>query len=322
LFACFVLLALSSAARAQAAAWADKMFGADLAHDFGTVARGAQLKYTFKMTNIWKEPLQITDMKISCGCLKADPSTKVLQPGESGTLQIHMDAKQFSGPKAIKIYVTVGPKFVSTATLTVTANSRGDVTFSPSELDFALVNRGQTATKTIDVEYTGNMAEWRVTEIVKNASAPFELKVETLAPKKGYRISATMKPEPPAGAFKQEVILKTNDPANPILTFNIVGNVQAGLAVSPNPIAVRDLKVGEAQTKKVFVRGPRPFRVTAVDGQGDGVKVDIPNREDATLVLTVHIQATKAGDLRRQLMIRTDLDKELTPLVIEATIEP
>jgi hypothetical protein len=261
-------------------------------------------------------------MKISCGCLKADPSTKVLQPGESGTLQIHMDAKQFSGPKAIKIYVTVGPKFVSTATLTVTANSRGDVTFSPSELDFTLVNRGQTATKTIDVEYTGNMAEWRVTEIVKNASAPFELKVETLAPKKGYRISATMKPEPPAGAFKQEVILKTNDPANPILTFNIVGNVQAGLAVSPNPIAVRDLKVGEAQTKKVFVRGPRPFRVTAVDGQGDGVKVDIPNREDATLVLTVHIQATKAGDLRRQLMIRTDLDKELTPLVIEATIEP
>jgi Protein of unknown function (DUF1573) len=322
LVAWVALFVCSSAVFAQPAAWADKMFGADLVHDFGIVARGAQLKYSFKMTNIWKEPLHITELKVSCGCLRADPTTKVLQPGETGTLHIHMDAKQFQGPKTIKIYVTVGPKYISTATLTVSANARGDVTLTPNELDFANIHRGQTPTKAIDIEYTGNMAEWRVTEIVKNASAPFELKVEPLTPRKGYRILATMKAEPPAGAFKQDVILKTNDPASPILTFHIVGNVQAGLAVSPSPIVVRDLKVGESQTKKVFVRAPRPFRVTAVEGQGDGVTVDIPNRQDTTLVLTVHIDPKKAGDLRRLLMIRTDLDMEQTPLVIEGTIEP
>ena len=137
----------SSVAMAQPAAWADKMFGGDLVHDFGVVARGAQLKYSFTMTNIWKEPLQITDVKVSCGCLKAEPSTKLLQPSETATLHIFMDARQFAGPKTIKVYVTVGPKYISTATLTISANARGDVTFSPNEIDFANVHRGQTPTK-------------------------------------------------------------------------------------------------------------------------------------------------------------------------------
>lgn len=315
---------LAPAAQAQSA-WADKMFGGDLVHDFGVVARGSQLKYSFKMTNIWKVPLEITDVKVSCGCLKAEPSTRVLQPNETAMLNIHMDGKQFSGPKTIRIHVTVGPKFVSTATLTVSANARGDVAFLPNEIDFGTVQRGQTPTKPIEVEYNGTQVDWRVTEIVKNGSAPFELRVEPLGgtpARRGYRLFATMKPDATGGAFKQDVILKTNDLTSPILTFHIVGNVQAGLAVSPSPIVVRDLKVGETQTKKVFVRAPRPFRVTAVEGQGDGVTVDVPNRQDMTLVLTVHIEPAAAGNLRRQLLIRTDLDGETTPLTIEATIDP
>jgi len=312
----------------QTPAWADKLFGNELTHDFGVVPRGAQLKHTFKITNIYKVPLEITEVRVSCGCLKAEPSTKILQPTESATLNINMDGRQFTGAKTIRIYLTVGPKFISTATLTVSANARGDVAFSPNEIDFANHLRGNPTTKQIDIEYTGSMANWAVIEIVKNGSAPFELKVEelprlvTTTTRKGYRIFATMKADAPAGAFKQEVVLKTNDPASPMLTFQVVGNVQGGLAVSPNPIAVNGMKVGESQTKKIVVRGSRPFRVTGVEGQGDGIKIDIPNREDMTQVLTVTIDATKAGALRRTLMIRTDLGSEQTPLIIEGVVEP
>jgi hypothetical protein len=327
--AMIVMLWFSSSSFAQqSGAWADKLFAGETTHDFGVVPRGAQLKHSFQLTNIYKVPLDITDVRVSCGCVKADAAVKSLQPNESTTLNISMDARQFVGSKTVRVFVTVGPKFISTATLTVSANARGDVAFAPTEIDFGNLSRGQTPIKPIDVEYTGSLVDWRVIEIVKNSSAPFELKVEELPrvgnapPRKGYRILATMKAEPATGSFKQEVVLKTNDPAAPVLTFNIVGNVQAGLAVSPSPILVKDLKVGESQTKKVFIRASRPFRVTAIEGQGEGITVDIPNRQDTTLVLTVNVAPTKAGDLRRQLMIRTDLDDEATPLRIEATIEP
>lgn len=313
----------------QPTAWADKLFGSETTHDFGVVARGAQLKYSFKITNIYKVPLDIAEVRVSCNCVKAEASTKTIQPNETATLDINMDGTKFSGSKTVRVYVTVGPKFISTATLTVSANARGDVAFSPKEIDFGNYQRGNPATRSIDIEYTGGMSDWRVTEIVKNASAPFELKVEELPrlvggqPRKGYRINATIRQDAPSGAFKQEVMLKTNDPATPLWTFQVVGNVQAaGLAISPSPVTINGLKVGESQTKKIFVRASRPFRVTSVEGQGDGVTLEAPNRQDTTLVLTLTVQPTKAGDLRRQLMIRTDIDGESAPLVIEGTIEP
>lgn len=325
----FAMLVSGSAALAQqSAAWADKLFAGATTHDFGIAPRGAQLKHTFKLTNIYKVPLDVTDLRVSCGCVHPDMPVKTVQPGETVNLNITMDASKFVGSKTVKIFVTVGPKFISTATLTVSAIARGDVAFSPSEIDFGGVQRGQTPTKAIEIEYTGGLADWRVNEIVKSGTAPFELKVEELprlvngAPRKGYRILATMKADAAAGTIRQEIVLKTNDPAAPVLTFQIVGNVQAGLAVSPGSINVRELKVGETQTKKVFVRGARPFRILAVDGQGDGIKVDVPNRLDSTQVLTIHIAPTKAGAFRKQLLIRTDLDGDSMPLVIEGTIEP
>jgi len=327
-------IGIASSAAAQQAAWADKLFSGQTTHDFGIVGRASVVKHSFKLTNIYKVPLDISDVRVSCGCVKADAGIKSLQPGETGTINVSMDARQFIGSKTVRVFVTVespgpGPKYLSTATLNVSANARGEVTFTPQELDFSTVQKGQVTSKSIDIEYTGTRADWRVVEIVKLSTAPFDLRAEELprlpngVVRRGYRLHATIKADPPAtGSFKQEIVLKTNDPTAPMLSFNIVGDIQAGLAVSPNAIVVRDLKVGESQTKKVFVKAPRPFRILAVDGQGEGVTVDVPTMQDAMIVLTVHIAPLKAGELRKQLVIRTDIDSAPTPLVIEANIAP
>jgi hypothetical protein len=321
---------LSPAAPAQPpTAWADKLFGSTLTHDFGVVPRGRQLKHAFKITNIYKVPLEITNIRVSCGCVTATPAVKVLQPNESTQLDIIMDSARFSGPKTVRLYLTVGPEYVSTATLTISANARQDVVFNPGEVDFGPIARGQTPEKYIDVEYAGSL-DWRVSEVVKSSSAPFELRVEELATavngtpfnRKGYRIFARLKPDAPAGPFKQEVILKTNDPASPTLTFNVNGTVQATLTVSPSPLVVTGLRVGEMQTKKLLIRGSRPFRVTKVDGTGDGVTADVPNRQETTLILDVRVQPTRPGELRRQLVIHTDLDNESAAVTVEGDIAP
>src|SRR5688572_8140527 len=106
--AVLILVTLAGAvhpATAQNAPWANKLFGGSLSHDFGTVARGAQLKHTFSITNIYKVPLQITDIRVTCGCLTATPTTKSLKPNETAQLNINMDASRFNGPKSITIHV-------------------------------------------------------------------------------------------------------------------------------------------------------------------------------------------------------------------------
>ena len=84
------VLALATAAVLAAPAapqteWANKLFE-ETSKDFGTCPRGAQLKHTFKMTNIYKVPLDIADIKVDCGCLTWNLSQKTLQPNETGYL--------------------------------------------------------------------------------------------------------------------------------------------------------------------------------------------------------------------------------------------
>jgi hypothetical protein len=313
---------MTGPAAAQTTAWADKLFGGTTKHDFGMVPRGAQLKHSFKINNIYKVPLEITHVRVSCGCLTATPSTRVVQPGESATLDIHMDGTRFQGYKSINVYITVGPDYISTATLNVTANARLDVVFNPGEIDFGLVQRGQTPTRTIDVEYAGPLA-WQVNEIVKNAGSPFELKVEDLKTRasRGYRISATLKADVPAGPFKQEVILKTNDSTSPVLTFNVLGNVLASLKVSPGNLNLAG-KVGEMKTRKVVVSGSQSFRIVGIDGQGEGVTADYADQEASTHIVEIRFQPAKAGDVKRQLTIRTNLDKESVTITVDAAATP
>jgi hypothetical protein len=307
---------------AQTTAWADKLFAGDLIHDFGTVPRGAQLKYTFKMTNIYRVPLEITNIRVECGCVTVKEGTKLLQPNESGWLNVNMDSARFSGQKSVKIFVSVGPEYISTATLSVHANARADVVFNPGEIDFGLVHHGQASAKFIDVEYAGSFP-WAVSEIVKNSSAPFELKVEDLKSRatRGYRITAVMKQDAPAGTFKEEVLLKTNDPTTPTLTFNVLGNVQATLSVQPEVLTLAAVKVGDTEKKRVLVRGSRPFRILGIDGQGDGVTAAALKEGAASenQFVEVRFSPARAGELRKRLSIRTDLDNEAVTLTVQGT---
>lgn len=314
--------------------WANKFFlvvgDKTTSHDFGVVARGAQLKYTFKVKNIYKVPMDIMGVRVSCGCVTCTPSINHLKPNEEGELDVLMDARRFSGYKMVSIFVTFGPEYISTATLRVNANARQDVVFNPGTANFGIVQRGQAPTQTLDVEYSGFL-DWRITEVVKNASAPFQVTVEefkrqpprgSFAGQAGYRFTVTLKPDAAAGPFKQELILKTNDPASPTLTVPVEGTVQASLSVAPDIWRVGSIKVGDKKTQRIIVRGSRPFRIADVDGQGGGLTVDIPDRNAAVHILTISLQPTQAGTVRKQLVIRTDMERESVNVSVEGTVVP
>jgi hypothetical protein len=235
-----------------------------------------------------------------------------------------MDTRKLDEPIAARIYVTVGPKDVSTAVLTVHANPRGDVMLSPRTIDFGSLSRGQTPTKIIDVEYVGKSKDWRVEEIRNPTPSPCTLKADYLPntdtglPRKGFRISATLKPDVATGSFKHTVSIKTNDKAMPTVTFDIVGTVQGALTLSQDFVTFPDTIVGDTQTKKVIVRGASPFRVLKIEGAADPISViAMPGTESAAMhVLTINFRPKQAGDWKQQLVIRTDLVDSTVELTI------
>ncbi|HLT32337.1 MAG TPA: DUF1573 domain-containing protein [Aquaticitalea sp.] len=59
--------------------------------DYGTIAQDADGVRVFKFTNSGNAPIVITGAKGSCGCTVPTYSKNVIQPGETGEIQVKYD---------------------------------------------------------------------------------------------------------------------------------------------------------------------------------------------------------------------------------------
>ncbi len=320
-----VLVLAATAATAQQGAWAEKMFQGTLTHDFGSVPHGAQLFQRFTITNIYAVRMEITNIKPSCGCVSAEPAKRVLEPRESTTLDVRMDATKFVGPKTVQINVSVGPDFISTAVLKVSANSRADIVFNPGQVRFGTVVRGQSATQTIDVEYAGALP-WQVSEVVAK-DLPLDVSFKEMYRRQGqvgYQVRVTLKPDAPIGLLKEDVFLKTNDPASPLVPVLVEATIQPAVTVAPPVLSLGSVEVGKPLTRRVVVRGGRPFRILGVEGTGEGITLEgtAPGNPSPVQMVTFKCQFTQAGDFKRELKIKTDLQDAPVSVSIEGSAGP
>jgi hypothetical protein len=217
-----------------------------------------------------------------------------------------MDGRRYSGNKTVTVTVTVGPTYISTAMLKVTANGRADVVFNPGEANFGIVAQGSTPSRTVDVEYAGPL-KWTITE-VNTGGGPFTAEAKELYRRPGqvgYRVTITLKPDAPAGIIKNEVLIKTNDPASPTVPLQVEGIVQASLQIFPSALNLGSVKPGMPVVRKVIVRGSGPFRILKVDGLGDGIEVvgGLPSEARESHTLEVKVTLATLGLFRREVRI-------------------
>jgi hypothetical protein len=99
--------------------------------------------------------------------------------------------------------------------------------------------------------------------------------------------------------------------------------VQAPLTVKPALLKLDDAKPGVAVSRRVNVFGSKPFKIVAIDGLGDGIQAEIPQKAATVHTLTFTCVPPAAGELKRQLQIRSDLPGQApVSIVIEGAISP
>lgn len=320
--------------------WANKFFLANVAqnreqpappvivHDFGTVPKGTLCAKTFTLTNIYDVPVQVVDIRRSCGCLQAYPPERVLQPNETAEFTVTMDTAQFNGSNAQTIFVTFGPQFVSTAVLRIQGTSRPDVTVSPGAVMFGSVAQGAKPTQSLTLEYTGLKRDgWKVTGVVP-PTGPIDVEVRdggrgVLGSK--YYVNVTLKPDAPPGPLAEVVTLKTNDPAAPLVQVNVSGMVQTPLSLSTDRLEFAKTKVGDEATLKVLVRAnnSHPFLIRPVADDGSGFSVEPFPGKAPVQIVTVKFRPAKPGEVRREVILTTDLDGGATAkLLVTGEGEP
>jgi hypothetical protein len=296
------------AGSAGAATWADGLFS-ELSKDFGSVPRGKTLTHYFRIVNNTRSSVNISSVRVSCGCTSTTLEKTVLKPGEDTALVASMDTTRFIGPRTVTIYVQFDrPKFEEVR-LWVQANARNDFSVTPDSLAFGQVKRGTTPGASVSITFYG-IAEARILSVrpESNYILPAVVEVRRQDAEVVYTLTAKMRPDTPVGKWFTDVWMKTNLTNLPQVRVPLTVEVESPLTISPAVVTLGLLHVDDESERRVIVRGVKPFRITRVKGGDANLEVKTNSSEPREVhVLTVKLKPAAIGSLERTLRVVTDL---------------
>jgi hypothetical protein len=306
-----LLLGLACAGTASASTWADSLFD-ELSRDFGTVPKGPTLTHPFRLVNKTNERVHIYNVRPSCGCTSARALATDLAPGQETVILVQMDTRRFANTKAVTIFVTFDQPRFDEVRLWVQANSRDDISVLPESFAFGRIKRGTAPAVQATMTFLGN-PNWQI--LATTCDSNYVKTSYQLIRREGgevaYQLSATMRPDAPAGKWFTDVWVQTNNPMSPRVRVPLTVEIEAALTVSPTTVGLGAVKAGKVAERKVIVRGVQPFRISGVQGMDKELTVrDSTNESQMVHVLTVTLQPHDPGEINRTLRVLTDLPGE------------
>jgi len=319
-----VFIGISTAIPASAATWADPLFS-EQGHNFGPVPRGGKVRHPFYMANRLAEPVTILNVRASCGCTTGKANMSLVQPGQTAIVEAEMDTRNFVGPKATKLFVSLVTASGREAevSLDVASLILSDIVMNPGSIDFGTVNRSQSPNLTMTIDRLG-APNWRVERMVSASRVLNASLTETArnASTVSYRLTVSLKPNSPNGTIRDEIRLITNDRETPSIPIIVTANVRGDLIAKPNVVNLGKVVSPSGAQGRFMVMSSRPFRILDVKGADDGFvlgAVDQSAKPVHILTFTYRPEeGSTRGDFKHAFLIQTDLPGE-EPLEVTAT---
>ncbi len=268
--------------------WAEQMFS-DLKFDFGSVAKGAEIKHVIEITNPWKETVTLSGLTSSCPCISPVLDQYQLKSKETVQLALNLDTLHFSGKR--EVTVTVSATFdglnYKSVRIPIAAFIRGDVVMEPGSVQFGQVSPGEVAERRVRIRYAGR-SNWTIRN-VRSKNTHLTVAAHEVA-RSGinveYELLVKLVGTAPLGPLLDQIVLETDDLNNPTIPVLVDGSVEVDMQVTPNVVQFGQLRPGVPKIVKVIVKGRKPFRIEKVecDSNRDCYGVALPSVNQ-----TVHI---------------------------------
>ncbi len=319
-----VLLTLLAFSPATGQDWARKMFK-ETDHNFGNVARNATAEFRFGLSNIYMEDIHIASVRSSCGCTSPTIEKPWLKTYEKGTILAHINTDKFLGRKGATVTVTIDKPFHAQVQLHVKVYIRSDVVVSPGSVQLGTVDQGQAAEKTVAITHTG-ASTWQITD-VKSANPHLSAEVVQRTRQSGrvtYDLKVRMDREIPVGYIRDHLVLLTNDGSSRQIPVLVEGRVDPGISVSPAALFMGVVQPGATVTKRLVVKGKKPFRILSVSCEDEAFEFSTSalSTEAKTLHLVpvTFVAGTGTGKVAKKIRIETDLGESSPVLDAYAVI--
>lgn len=281
---------------APARARADLAFPAPVA-DAGEVRSGVPLAHRFAFRNTGNLPAEITDVRGSCGCLTPKLESRVLAPGQEGTVLLEVNTLgQAAGPHRWRVTLSYrAGDTIYVTPLLLTARVVTEVSVQPASLtvfadqpviqELVLSDRRRTPLTLTRVQATSPTIHAAVAGQYRDPAGRLV-----------RRIRVEVSGDCPEGRRDEAVYLFTDDPqyAELRVPVTVVRRSRQALAVSPSQITV-EVPSGQGAASKLVVLRDRDNRPVVVEGVAcDDPAVDCQWATNGGAVATVRITVARS----------------------------
>ncbi len=257
------LMAPMAATPALAQNWVNLAFP-NREHNFGTVARGSKVHHSFKVVNTLQQEIHIVTFRPKCGCTDVKLGAQTIPPGTQTVIEAVVDTTKFVGPKESGLTLVIDRPVFQEIDFRLSCVIRGDLTLTPGEVNFGVVNRSGGKAEGISLLYVGAQPDWAVTKmqtLSNHVTARLTEQPRSAGSPITYALSVTLNPSAPVGILKDEITLFTNDPTSPTIPVSVSAVVQSNVTVTPSVMALGQVRAGESLERTILVRSNQPFQV-------------------------------------------------------------
>jgi hypothetical protein len=288
--------------------WAEQMFS-ELKYDFGNVARGAETKHVIEIVNLYKEDVTLTTPVASCRCITPYLDRTHLKSKEVARLTLNLDTIAFKDKRDVTLTMSATFDGLNSKPIRIPIQAyiRRDVVLEPGSVHFGTAAPGETAERRVRVIYAGR-GDWTIRSVRSNSShLTSELKeVSRYGQNVEYELLVKLSGTAPKGSLKDQLVLVTDDLANPNIPVLVDATIENDLKVVPEDVKFGTVKVGTPKMTQFVVQGRKPFRIEKVecDSDRDWFSVALTPLDKTTHVVQITMTAPdQPGEFRENMTV-------------------
>lgn len=277
-------------------------------HNFGDVAVASKTEFRFPIHNTTGRTMHVREVRTSCGCTSPSVETHYIEPGQTGFILAKFNTGTHRGQKGANLTVVIDQPFFTEVRLRVDGYIRQDLVFHPGAIDFGKQARGQELTQSAKIMYAGR-SDWAVVDVLTTKPwIAVDVKQESRTGQNSvYLLTVKLSADAPAGYFRDELVVVTNDRTRPRVPLLISGELESELTISPQSIAGGSVKPGETIEKKLVIRGKEAFIVDSIEAKGWQVTFEPVTEAKTTHIINVRFapDGNATGQMSSPVIVKT-----------------
>lgn len=215
--------------------------------DLGETPADRDIAVAYSIKNAGLGQLKISKIQTSCGqCTAVLPSSNILNPGQTGVINVHVNITKKSGDQSFFITVCTNDPVRPKVILELKFKLSPFVTWSPDLVDIGKIKKGKAVSGSISLKifdfvkisnvgcdksrFSVKMGPLEDDQAVSQSAI---LLGARLPKRRKVKLSYAVVSDPPVGPFFSNFDLYTNDPKSPVIVIPIRGEVLDSIKVEP-----------------------------------------------------------------------------------------